>query len=53
MIHKRKKNIFSEETIKSLTELGDVLRGIHNRLLKEGVIKIKNGKVVWPKNITK
>ncbi len=42
-----KKNIFSEETIKSLTQLGTVLRGIHNRLVVEGKVKVVNGKVTF------
>lgn len=45
---KKKTNILSDETIKSLIELGEVLREIENRLLKEGKIKVKNGKVIWP-----
>jgi hypothetical protein len=36
------KNIFSEETFRSLQELGKVLRRIHNRLIREGWI-IKDG----------
>jgi hypothetical protein len=37
-----KPNIFSDEEIKSLTALGEVLRGIHNRLIEEGYT-IKGG----------
>lgn len=43
----KKENIFSEETIKSLEELGDVLRKIHNRLLAEGKIIRKDGKTIF------
>ena len=35
---------FSDETIQSLKELGDVLRSIHNRLIAEGYT-IKDGKI--------
>lgn len=35
---------FSEETIESLQELGEVLRAIHNRLISEG-FTIRNGKI--------
>ena len=31
-----KKYLFSDETIKSLSKLGEVLRRIHNRMTKEG-----------------
>ncbi|MFA6552407.1 MAG: hypothetical protein WCT19_02790 [Candidatus Paceibacterota bacterium] len=34
---------FSEETVVSLKEYGEVLRGIHNRLISEGYV-INNGK---------
>ena len=40
-----KTRIFSDETIKSLTELGEVLRRIHNRLISEGY-EIKNGHII-------
>ncbi len=45
-MNNKKEYIFSEETIKSLEELGLVLRQIHNRLVKEGKIKKVNGKWV-------
>lgn len=46
----KENNIFSEETIKSISELGDVLRRIHNRLLREGIITIgPDKKVIFPK----
>lgn len=46
---KNKTRIFSEEELKSISELGDVLRGIHKRLIKEGYI-IKDGKITKPKD---
>lgn len=36
------KHIFSEETIKSLFDLGEVLRKIHSRILSEGYIFKEN-----------
>ena len=48
-----KKQIFSKEELENINALGDVLRKIHNRLLSEGKIKIKDGKVVWLANKTK
>ncbi|MEI8339562.1 MAG: hypothetical protein WCF94_02770 [bacterium] len=39
---------FSEEEIKNICELGDVLRRIDACLIKEGVIKVVNGKRVFP-----
>ncbi len=45
-MNNKKEYIFSEETIKSLEELGLVLRQIHNRLVKEGKIKKVKGKWV-------
>ena len=41
------KSIFTQEELDNIAQLGDVLRGVHNRLLKEGKIKVKKGKVVW------
>ena len=42
------KHIFSEEELKSLFELGEVLRKIRSRLLAEGKIKIdENGKTIF------
>ena len=38
---------FSDETIKSLMAFGEVLRGIHNRLIKEGYL-IKDGVIELP-----
>lgn len=40
-----KAEIFSNETIGSLVELGEVLRRIHNRLITEGY-EIKDGCIV-------
>ncbi len=37
----------SEETIKAVTELGEVLQQIHNRLLREGKIIKKDGKTIF------
>lgn len=37
------RQIFSEETMESLREYGEVLRGIHRRLLSEGYV-FSNGK---------
>jgi hypothetical protein len=36
---------FSEETIRSLQELGEAIRQIHNRLVAEGYV-IKNGLIL-------
>jgi len=41
--------IFSEETMEGLRELGDVLQGIHNRLLAEGYV-MKDGQLIKPVN---
>ena len=42
------KHIFSEEELKSLFELGEVLRKIRSRLLAEGKIKIdENGNTIF------
>lgn len=44
----KKKQIFSEDELRSIAELGFVLRKIRSRLLAEGKIKIdKNGKTVF------
>lgn len=44
----RNKHIFNEEELKSLFELGEVLRQIRSRLLTEGKIKIdENGKTIF------
>ncbi len=39
-----KKPALTDESIKALSELGDVLRGIHNRLISEGY-EIKDGSI--------
>ncbi|MCF7843520.1 hypothetical protein K9M47_01335 [Candidatus Gracilibacteria bacterium] len=45
----KENNKLSDETIKSLEELGVVLYGIRKRLLAEGIIKIgSDGKVIFP-----
>lgn len=38
---------FSEETLASLRDLGEVIRKIHNRLVSEGYV-IANGKILKP-----
>lgn len=45
----RKNKPFTENEIKSIEELGEVLRKIHNRLLSEGKIKRVNGKTIFIK----
>ena len=45
-----KTKLFSDETIKSLTELGEVLRRIHNRLISEGY-EIKDGVIIPPTKV--
>lgn len=43
-----KKRIFSDKELKSLVELGEVLRKIRRRLLAEGKIRIdENGKTIF------
>lgn len=46
---KKQKEIepLSEEALKNINELGDVLRRVHNRLVKEGKIKVVDGKSVF------
>lgn len=44
---KEKKHIFTDEEIRSLQELGDVLHSILKRLISEGKAKIVDGKVVF------
>jgi hypothetical protein len=45
---KQKKNQpLSEEALKNINDLGDVLRQIHYRLIKEGKVKIVDGKIVF------
>jgi len=38
----KKKQIFSEKEIKSISEPGEILRNIHNRLISEGYILKKD-----------
>ena len=40
----KKTHIFTDEEIKSLIELGEVLRSIHARLISEGYV-IKSGSI--------
>ncbi|HEY4515882.1 MAG TPA: hypothetical protein VJH67_01690 [Candidatus Paceibacterota bacterium] len=42
-----KPQIFSDETIESLREYGEALRDIHNRLVKEGKVKVVDGKIIF------
>ena len=42
-----KRSKMPKETINAVAELGEVLRGIHNRLLLEGKIIIKDGKTIF------
>ncbi|MCX6757621.1 MAG: hypothetical protein NTZ44_01940 [Candidatus Nomurabacteria bacterium] len=39
---------FTQEEMDNIIALGEVLRSINNRLLKEGVIRRENCKTVWP-----
>ena len=39
-----KKPALTDESIKAISELGDALRGIHNRLISEGY-EIKDGHI--------
>ena len=42
-----KGHIFTAAELKALKELGEVLTGIHNRLLSEGKIRRENGKTIF------
>ncbi|MDP2641992.1 MAG: hypothetical protein Q8P21_01735 [bacterium] len=44
-----KESTFSEETMQGLIEYGEALRTIHNRLVKEGKVKVVKGKIVFLK----
>ena len=44
---KQKKEILSEEALKNINDLGDVLHQIHYRLVKEGKVKIVDDKIVF------
>ncbi len=48
-IQKNENNIFSEETLKSIGELGNVLRDIHTRMVNSGYV-IKDGIIVKNEN---
>lgn len=43
-------HIFSQEELDNITELGEVLQKIHNRLLLEGKIKVENGTTIFLEN---
>lgn len=43
----KNKSEFTDETIQSLRDLGEVLRNIHNRLISEGYV-LFNGKFIKP-----
>jgi hypothetical protein len=47
MKKQNKNKPLSEEALKNINELGDVLREIRNRLIKEGKIKIIDGKIIF------
>ena len=47
-----KTKVFSDETIKALTELGEVLRRIHNRLISEGY-EIRGDVIIPPSKDTR
>ncbi len=42
----------SRESLNNISELGDILRQIHNRLVKEGKVKVINSKIVFDYNHT-
>lgn len=44
-----RKSDLTDEEMDNIISLGEVLRSIHNRLLKEGKIEVVNGKVIWDK----
>jgi len=41
------KSDLTDEEMDNIIALGEVLRKIHNRLVKEGKCKVVDGKVVW------
>lgn len=43
----QKKKQFTDEEIKSISELGDILRSIAERLIREGKARIEGGKIVF------
>jgi hypothetical protein len=47
MLYVANKKPLSDETIAALKELGEVFRGIHNRLMSEGWV-LKEGKLIPP-----
>ena len=52
-IKKTPENTFSEETMQSLRELGEVIRPILHRLIEEGKAKVVDGKVIFLKDKNK
>lgn len=46
VVMRKKKNIFTEKEIEALNNLGDVLRDIRARLIREGKLKVVDGKTV-------
>ncbi len=42
--------MLSEETIKAVSKLGEVLQEIHNRLISEGKVVVRDGKVIFIEN---
>ena len=47
---KKKKPLFTEEAIENIRALGDALKDIHIRLIKEGYV-IKDGEIIPPEDI--
>lgn len=45
-MEKPKKYLLSDETVEALVKLGEVLRPIHDRLVREGKIKVDDGKII-------
>lgn len=43
----KNKQKLSDETVRSVVRLGEILRGIHHRLLLEGKIKVVKGKTIF------
>ena len=41
-----KEYLLSDETVTALVNLGEVLRRIHNRLIREGKIKVVDEKII-------
>jgi hypothetical protein len=45
-MEKLRKYLLSDETVEALVKLGEVLRPIHDRLVKEEKIKVVDGKII-------